>query len=222
MPGKENISTPTNPNISFGPKRVEKRQEQTAIEKITTVLVALAVLSTILSFGYRYFLESRLSSIQQQIVEETDATTDEMYESVRSFDRTARAVRFFLGNRMDVTQSFHALEESVSQSVFYRSFEGSVVEDGITMSLGGVSPEFAKIVLQSNNLGFSTVLKNVVISRIELRKTDTATESMFTVSAHVPKERLLIGKIERKLPVSVPSGSVVSTTSTTTVNSVIE
>ena len=60
-------TSPSGQNVSFGPKRVEKRQEQTAIEKLSLVLLIVAVLVTAGVYAYRFYLQEKLTSIQSDI-----------------------------------------------------------------------------------------------------------------------------------------------------------
>jgi hypothetical protein len=202
MPG----TAPTQPAaISFGPKRVEQRQEQTVIQKLTVFLLVLAFLSAGAAIGYRYYSESKLAEIQSQIADAEDDFTTEAYDNIRSFDREVRAARFMLGNRMDHTRIFDSLEDSVSQSVFYQSFESIIDETGnVALSLSGVSPEFAKVVLQSSALGGASLLTDVEISRIEIKKGDVTDEALFEVRAAVSRDKLLRGASDAQVRTAPP------------------
>lgn len=162
------------------------------MEKFSIIALVLTLVATAGVVGYRYYLQSTLTSIQAQIADAEDAYTTESYDSIRSFDHKVRAARFMLGNRMDHTRIFTALENSVSKSVFYQSFESVIDESGnVALTLGGISPEFAQIVLQTGALAKADLLTNVKMSRIEIKKTDTVDEATFGATANIPRDGLL-------------------------------
>ncbi len=188
MPG-----TPPSPaTISFGPKRVEQRHEQTFIEKSVVGALVLTVIIAIGVFGYRYYLQTKLTAIQSQIADAEDNYTTETYDSIRTFDRKVRAARFMLGNRLDHRRIFIALENSVSRSVFYQSFESMINESGdVALTLGGISPEFAQIVLQADSLSAIPLLTDIKLSRIEIRKTAAVEDTAFGATAIIPRAQLV-------------------------------
>lgn len=179
-------------NISFGPKRVEKKQEQTAIEKLSVGLLVLALLASAAVYGYRFYLQKSLTRIQSDIASAETVVTRASYEELVAFDRRVRAARYLLANRLEPSRVFTALESTVSESVFYQSFEAQLDDTGsLRLTLGGVSPEFAQIVLQSALYRTESLLSQVTVSGIEIREGDIGRDTLFAVNARATREALL-------------------------------
>src|SRR3989344_3170754 len=198
-------TSPAGQNISFGPKRVEKRQEQTTIEKLSLVLLAIALLATAAVYGYRFYLQGTLTRIQSEIAAAKTVGTTQENNALVAFDRKVRAARYLLANRLEPSRVFGALESSVSQSVFYQSFEAQLDEAGsLNLSLSGVSPEFAQIVLQNSRYTTASLLGQVTLAGIEIREGDTGRDTLFSVSARTPREMLLSSapRTQARLPVA--------------------
>ena len=103
-----------------------------------------------------------------------------------------RAARYLLANRLEPSRVFASLESSVSKSVFYQSFEAQFDEaNSLNLTLKGVSPEFAQIVLQSAQYGTVPLLSQVTVSGIEIRETDDGRDALFSVNAKASREVLL-------------------------------
>lgn len=217
MPG-----TPSTPAaISFGPKRVEQRHEQTFIEKFIVIALVLTLLLAAGVFGYRYYLQTKLTTIQTQIAAAEDTYTNEAYDSIRAFDRKVRGARFMLANRLDHRRIFSALEGSVSRSVFYQSFESTINEAGdVALTLGGISPEFAQIVLQSSSLSTASLLTDIRLSRIEIKKGEGTEQTSFSATAIIPRAQLVRDGVsasaQTSAPETVPELPVATSSATTT------
>lgn len=216
-------SSPFTPAQSFGPKRIEQKASSGLVNKVISVLFFIALITGGGLFGYTFVLQQELTAIQSALSDEKLKTSQDDYESVQSYDRVVRAAQYLLVKRSLHSKLFAELEAATKQSIFYDSFESVLSESGdISLTLDGVSPKIAQVVLEQDALKDGAILGSARLNRIEKRVDENAIDSVgFVLQISVPQRELLWLK-DDAVTSAIPSAVTTDSPDIIIINNVIE
>ncbi|MBU1557653.1 hypothetical protein KKC45_01715 [Patescibacteria group bacterium] len=177
-------------NISFIPKKNTSLEVKKTGSVNFAFLVAMVIfLATIVSslgvFLYKNFLKNKIeeSSIMLEREKENFDTN-----SINQFSRLGERIKIseeLLNNHIDLTGLFEVLEINTLKTVQFKSFDFSLKEDGLHLSMKGIARDYSTVALQSDILGDHPLIKDIVFSNLDVNDEG---QVVFDFSATVDKD----------------------------------
>jgi hypothetical protein len=132
------------------------------------------------------------------------------------FDSRIIQARAVLAKHVSPSAIFYFLSQQTLEKVQLTKFDYDLGDGGAaTVSVDGITDSFSTVALQSDQLGASKVLKDIIFSDIEVQ---TDGKISFHVTAKVDPTLLLYSKNVGStpiLPAEVPAASAATTTAAT-------
>lgn len=180
---------PNTPRSSFIPKqvtsttpsRVQKRRVFSIVNIFATIFLAVSVALAGGVFFYKSYLGKDLENSKAALSAERGKFSEEDIAKVQNFDRQVRTAETLLSNHISPSIIFDALEKTTKESVQYTSFAlERRPSGGVTVTLAGVTDEFAKVAFQSEEFMDDDILLNSELTQIALGSADGEGESAGT------------------------------------------
>jgi hypothetical protein len=119
------------------------------------------------SFGYGYYLNQQLASDKSSLTAEEGAFDPATIQDLIRMDTRLTQAKILLAKHLAPSGIFDFLSQNTLQNVQFTSFSYVLGDGGKTMiELNGNTDTFSTMALQSDALGKSTVLKDVIFSNI--------------------------------------------------------
>lgn len=170
------------------------------------------------AFAYKNILEQSLNSKKDSLVKYQEAFDLPSIQSLVRFDSRINEARVVLTNHVAPSAIFFFLSQQTLEKVQLLKFEYAIGDSGgTTVVLNGIADSFSTVALQSDQLGASKVLKDIIFSDIAV---ETGGKVSFQVAASVDKSLLLysknIGSPQIQVPASVETSPTTPTSSVQT------
>ena len=168
---------PNTPRSSFIPKqvtnttpnRVQKRRVFSIVNIFATIFLIASVSLAGGIFFYKTYLGKDLQNQKNTLEEQRARFSETHIATVQNFDKQVKTAKALLDKHISPTIIFDALEATTQQSVQYTSFAlERRPSGGVTITLDGVTDEFAKVVLQSTALKGKIVLSQTELTKLTL------------------------------------------------------
>lgn len=178
---------------SFIPKEVTKKPIRKAgginlINLIATILLVFSILSAVGVFLYKIYLARSLESKQDALAQAEQAFDRDLIEELSNLDRRLSSGEGLLDSHVAISLLMDRLEEITSQAVRFTSFNYSLQEGGIVISMEGEATSFGAVAHQSDVIGASREFKDVIFSGLA---TNASGNVDFSLSATVNPQALL-------------------------------
>lgn len=144
------------------------------------------------AFMYQRLLQQSLDSKKNSLAKYQEAFDLPSIQALVRFDSRIREAKTILASHVSPSAIFAFLSEQTLERVQFLSMKYELGDDGVgSISLEGVTNSFSTIALQSDQLGASKALKDIVFSDITVEEGGKVS---FTVSAKVDPALLLYSK----------------------------
>lgn len=175
-------------STSFIPKEALNAQRERAGGMGLLFLIALLFFVTSLvagaaAFGYGYVLNQELASDKASLTREEGAFDPASIKELVRMDSRLTQAKKLLSSHLAPSGIFDFLAGSTLQNVQFTSFSYALGDDGnADIELTGLTDTFSTMALQSDALGKSSDLRDVIFSNITVQQSGLIG---FTVSAKV-------------------------------------
>ena len=177
---------------------------------VSTIAYFIFVASVILAigvFGYRFYLEYRISEMGSDLSQAQAALDAEAIGELTSLNSRIMATKTLVSNHQVMTPLFEFLEDSTLASVRFTDFNYSVEKNVLELNLSGEARGYSALALQSQVFNSSRYFTNSVFSDLKLNERGGVE---FTFKTKVNPELLsytptLIPAIEETGPFSASS-----------------
>ncbi|HYF12994.1 MAG TPA: PilN domain-containing protein [Candidatus Paceibacterota bacterium] len=183
---------------SFIPKKplVSDRSGRGRSFGLLTLLCVLIFIASLLSavgaFLYQGYLNTSLAAKKASLEKYEGAYDLPTIQTLVRFDSRINSARNVLQNHLAPSAIFFFLAQQTLERVQLTSFDFTVGDDGTAIiSMNGLANSFSTIALQSDQLGASKVLKDVVFSNISVEPEGKVS---FSVTATVDPSLYLYSK----------------------------
>ncbi|MBP6904606.1 MAG: hypothetical protein KBB91_00930 [Candidatus Pacebacteria bacterium] len=200
---------------SFIPKRPVS-SEPVAPERhsralgLLSILTAVIVMATGLSFGGVYLYEKQLAAqkikSEEQINDAKKGIGSEFLTDMKRLNARITGVQTILQNHIVVSPIFDALEQTTLRTVQYKNFSYAFVTDETTrdtvvaVTLLGSAKSYSTIALQSDAFTKSALIKNPIFSNLTVddKTSNVNFKLVFTVSpSALSYESFIVGMTPR-------------------------
>jgi hypothetical protein len=183
------------PNVqgSFIPKQALTAASRGSGAGLFFLLALLVFVMSVVAaggaFAYQQYLNGQITSKDKMLKTAEGAFDAGAIQDLVRMDARLTQARTLLQSHVSPSAIFAFLSTVTLQKVQFDSFDLSVNKDGsATMALGGSADSFSTVALQSDQLGSSKVLRDVVFSGITVGENGKVS---FTVNATVDPSLIL-------------------------------
>lgn len=163
-------------STSFIPKQAlaEEKARAGGIGIFMLLALIIFVLSIVAAGGaaaYGYKLNGDLASDKASLATEEGAFDPATIKDLQRMDSRLTQARTLLGNHVAPSGILDFLSQNTLQNVQFTSFQYTLEDDGtVHVQLDGVTDSFATMALQSDALGKSASLRDVIFSNITVEQ----------------------------------------------------
>lgn len=175
-------------STSFIPKEALTQQKARSggmglFSLISLIIFILSLIAAGGAFAYQNYISGQLAKNKAQLETDKGAFDPATIQELVRMDSRIEQAKQLLNKHVAPSAIFDFLSQKTLQNVQFTSFQYSLNNDGTAMiQLDGTTDTFATIALQSDALGKSTGLKDVIFSNISVGQNGSVS---FSVQATV-------------------------------------
>lgn len=161
---------------------------------ISLIVFVLALAAAGGAFLYQRYVASKLVDDKATLATEEGAFDPKTIEDLKRMDTRLTEAKVLLGKHVAPSGIFDFLAQNTLPNVQFTSFNYALADDGTaSVELNGTTDTFATMALQSDALGKSAALRDVIFSNITV---ETGGSVSFTLHAVVDPSLIAYAKIE--------------------------
>lgn len=178
---------------------------------VATLIFVASIFAAGGAFVFKGFLQSSIASKADTLQKAEAAFDPSTIQDLVRLDSRINNAESLLQKHVTALSIFNFFSQQTLQNVQFTGFTYELQENGVAqVSLTGVADGFATVALQSDQLGASKTLKNVVFSSIVVNATGRVG---FNVKADLDPSLLSYAKNLNAAPTSAPSPMPAGTSS---------
>ncbi len=153
---------------------------------VSLVFIAVAILSTIGVYGYKFILSKQLEGRKDSIVQAQAAINTDELLTFTKLSNKVKVASLLLDSHLSISNIFNILEKSTLKTVRFTNFSLSYAgPDKINLTMSGQAKNYYSVADQADTFSNSTttkpIFKNAIISNLSLDESGNVSFSFSTL-----------------------------------------